>query len=255
MIITEALNRTGRVRHAFFSRQGGVSKGIFASLNCGFGSGDNPDHIAANRANAMSRLDLSGAELLTLYQIHSATTVVVDAAWKPGEAPEADAAVTKVSGLALGILTADCAPVLMADAAAGVIGAAHAGWKGALAGVVDATVEAMVGLGAMKENIQAAIGPCIQQASYEVGAEFRDRFLVGDAANHDFFIAAVRGGHFMFDLPAYLGLTLDRLGVAYETVGLDTCSDEDRFFSYRRATQRREKDYGRGLATIVLSER
>jgi len=256
MIISDALNRTKRVRHAFFSRLGGVSEGMFASLNCGFGSGDNPDHIAANRENAMRRLnpDLNATELLTLYQVHSATAVVVEKPWKPGEAPKADAAVTKVPGLALGILTADCAPVLLADAAAGVIGAAHAGWKGALSGVVDATVEAMVGLGAEVNNIQAAIGPCIHQASYEVGAEFRDRFMDDDAANQDFFIASVRGGHFMFDLPAYLGRTMDRLGVAFETVGLDTCSDDQRFFSYRRATQRQEKDYGRGLATIILSK-
>ena len=254
MIITETLKQSDRVRHAFFSRQGGISEGIFASLNCGFGSGDNPDHIAANRANAMKRLDLDEGALLTLYQVHSAKAVVVDAPWKPGEAPQADAAVTKIPGIALGILSADCAPVLLADAATGVIGAAHAGWKGALGGIVEAAVDAMTGLGAKKDQIQAAIGPCIQQASYEVGAEFRVRFMDDDATNRDFFITSSRDGHFMFDLPAFLGRQFDTLGVAYETLGLDTCADEVRFFSYRRATQRREKDYGRGLASILLRE-
>ncbi len=257
MIITETLNRSDRVRHAFFSRQGGISEGIFASLNCGFGSGDNPDHIAANRANAMNRLgldlNLDGGDLLTLYQVHSAKAVVVDTPWNPGEAPQADAAVTKIPGVALGILTADCAPVLLADAATGIIGAAHAGWKGALGGIIEAAVDAMIGLGAKKDQIKAAIGPCIQQASYEVGAEFHDRFMDDDPVNRDFFIASTRDGHFMFDLPAYLGRKLDSLGITFETVVLDTCADEARFFSYRRATLRREKDYGRGLATIILS--
>ncbi len=255
MIITETLNQTGRVRHAFFTRQGGVSEGVFASLNCGFGSGDNPDHIAANRANAMNRLglDLDGGDLLTLYQVHSAKAVVVDKPWKPGQAPQADAAVTKVSGMALGVLTADCAPLLLADASSGVIGAVHAGWKGALGGIVEAAVDAMIGLGAEVAGIVAAIGPCIQQASYEIGPEFRDRFMDDDPANRDFFAASSRNGHFMFDLPAYLGRKLDTLDVSFESVGADTCADETRFFSYRRATQRREKDYGRGLAAIFLS--
>ena len=161
MIITETLNRNDRVRHAFFSRLGGISEGLFASLNCGFGSGDNPDHIAANRANAMHRLglDINGGDLLTLYQVHSAKAVVVDTPWNPGEAPQADAAVTKIPGIALGILSADCAPVLLADAVTGVIGAVHAGWKGALGGVVEAAVDAMTGLGAKRGQSQAASGP------------------------------------------------------------------------------------------------
>jgi hypothetical protein len=196
---------------------------------------------------------MDGVDLATLYQVHSATAVVVDTPWKPGEAPQADAAATRVPGIALGILTADCAPVLLADAAAGVIGAAHAGWKGALSGIVEAAVDAMIGLGAEKGKIQAAIGPCIGQASYQVGTEFHDRFVDDDPANRDFFIASSRDGHFMFNLPAYLGRKLDTLGVAFETVGLDTCADEDRFFSYRRSTLRREKDYGRGLAAIMLN--
>lgn len=252
MIVTETLNQTGRVDHAFFTREGGVSEGVFASLNCGFGSGDNPDNIAANRSTAMNRLGLDQDELVTLYQVHSAKAVIVQEPWKPGEAPEADAAVTKVSGIALGVLSADCAPVLMADATSGVIGAAHAGWKGALTGVVEATIDAMISLGAEMASIRAAIGPCIQQASYEVGPEFEGRFLDDDPGNCDFFIPSDRNGHFMFDLPGYLGKKLEALGIAFESVGADTCTDEDLFFSYRRATLRREKDYGRGLAAIML---
>jgi len=254
MITAPSLKRFARVRHGFFTRRGGVSGGLFQSLNCGFGSGDNPEHVAANRGTAMRRLGFEDAELLTLYQVHSAEVAVVEAAWKPGEAPRADGAVTRLPGMALGVLTADCAPVLLADAEAGVIGAVHAGWKGALAGVAEAAVEAMRGLGAEAGGITAVIGPCIQQASYEVGPEFRARFRETDPSSGDFFVAAPRDGHFMFDLPAYLARKLGRLGVAVEMVREDTCADENRFFSYRRATRRREKEYGRGLAAIVLKE-
>ena len=251
------LNQSARVRHAFFTRAGGVSQGLFGSLNCGFGSGDNPDHVAANRFRALSCLD-GDSELLTLYQVHSPNVVIVEAPWKPVDAPKADAAVTRRPGLALGVLTADCAPVLFADvganAGAGVIGAAHAGWKGALAGVVEATVEAMTGLGARTSHITAAIGPCIQQESYEVGPEFRDRFQDADPANGEFFVASSSDGHFMFDLPGYVAGKLDALGIAFETTGEDSCSDEARFFSYRRATNRGEEDYGRGLSAILLAD-
>ncbi len=252
MITAPSLKRFDRVRHGFFTRQGGVSEGVFQSLNCGFGSGDNPEHIAGNRTAAMRRLGLEDGELLTLYQVHSAEVAIVKAPWKPGEAPRADGAVTRVGGLALGILSADCAPVLLADEDAGVIGAVHAGWKGALAGVAEAAVEAMRGLGAETGRIAAVIGPCIQQASYEVGPEFQARFVDADSSNEDFFAAAAREDHFMFDLPGYLVRRLEGLGVAVETVADDTCADESRFFSYRRATQRGEKEYGRGLAAIVL---
>ena len=254
MITAQSLNRLARVRHGFFTRRGGVSEGPFQSLNCGFGSGDNPEHVTANRRTAMRRLGFGDGELLTLYQVHSADVVVVEEAWKPGEAPRADGAVTRVTGLALGVLTADCAPVLLADEEAGVIGAVHAGWKGVLAGVAEAAVEAMRGLGAEAECITAVIGPCIQQASYEVGPELRARFVEAEPLSGDFFIAASRKGHFMFDLPACLARKLSDLGVVVETVPDDTCADESRFFSYRRATRSREKDYGRGLAAIVLSE-
>jgi len=254
MITAQSLQRFTRVRHGFFTRRGGVSEGRFASLNCGFGSGDNPEHVAANRGTALRRLGAGDGELLTLYQVHSAEVAVVERPWKPGESPRADAAVTRTRGMVLGVLSADCAPVLLADEEAGVIGAVHAGWKGALAGIAGAAVEAMRGLGAEAGRTAAVIGPCIQQASYEVGPEFRAQFVDADPASGEFFVAAARDGHFMFDLPGYMAKALGALGVAVETVGEDTCADENRFFSYRRATQRREKDYGRGLSAIVLAE-
>lgn len=255
MITDHALSQKDKISHAFFTRGGGVSEGLYASLNCGFGSGDNPDHVAQNRARAMDRLGGHADNLVTLYQIHSATVAVVERVWDPADAPESDAAVTKVPGLALGILTADCAPVLLADARAGVIGAAHAGWKGALDGVVEATAQAMCGLGAECASITAAIGPCIQQASYEVGAEFHTRFLDADAGNGDFFQSAARQGHSMFDLPGFLERRLRALGLAAVTsTAEDTCADEARFFSYRRATHKGEDDYGRGLSAIFLKD-
>ncbi|NQU62361.1 MAG: peptidoglycan editing factor PgeF [Rhodospirillales bacterium] len=255
MITAQALNGSDRVRHAFFTREGGVSQGVYASLNCGFGSDDNPDHVTANRATAMDRLGLGGGDLLTLYQTHSATVFVAQDLWDPDQAPEADACVTKTPGVALGILTADCAPVLLADEEAGVIGAAHAGWKGALGGVAASVVDAMCGLGAECGRIHAAIGPCIRQPSYEVGPEFHTQFMDADSSSQGFFLDAKREGHFMFDLPGYLGQTLEALGLAaVETVPGDTCGDETRFFSYRRATLRGEKDYGRGLAAICIKE-
>ena len=255
MITAQALSRLDRVRHGFFTRRGGVSEGPFASLNCGFGSGDDPDRVKANRARAMERLGGNGDDLVTLHQVHSADVAVVDKDWTQDGKHPADAAVTRVPGVALGVLTADCAPVLMADAGAGVAAAAHAGWRGALEGILEATVEAMCGLGAERGRIAAAIGPCIQQASYEVGPEFQDAFLNAAQENGGFFAAAPRDGHFMFDLSGFLGRKLEDLGLAaVEVASDDTCGDEDRFFSYRRATLRREKDYGRGLAAILLRE-
>jgi YfiH family protein len=255
MITSEALSRDGRVRHGFFTREGGVSEGVFASLNCGLGSGDNPDHVAQNRDRAMDKLGLDGGDLVTLYQVHSAAAVVVEEPWKPGEAPHADAAVTRTPGVALGILTADCAPVLFADETAGVIGVAHAGWRGALDGILEAAVDAMCGLGAVPGRINAALGPTIQKASYEVGPEFHARFMDAATANGGFFEDAPRDGHFLFDLPGFLERRLENLGLAaVETFPDDTCADEKRFFSYRRATRLGEKDYGRGLAAILIRE-
>lgn len=258
MITSQILKRSTLIHHAFFTRAGGVSQGLYGSLNCGFGSKDNPDLVAVNRSRALGRLTGDG-ELLTLYQVHSSNVVIVDEAWLQSDAPRADAAVTTCSGLALGILTADCAPVLFADGSAnagsGVIGAAHAGWKGALAGVIEATVEKMVGLGAQTSNITAAIGPCIHKKSYEVGSEFRDQFLSLNPINGNFFTSSNRDGYFKFDLVGFVGSKLAALGIPFETTGEDTYTESTRFFSYRRATHLGEEDYGRGLSAIVLAER
>ena len=241
------------VGHAFFTRKGGVSEGPYASLNCGFGSGDDADKVAANRGRAMERLRLSGDDLVTVRQTHSVDVAVVEAPWTPTEAPIADALVTRVTGVALGVLTADCAPVLFADAEAGVIGAAHAGWRGGLAGVLEATVKAMTGLGARARRIAVAIGPCIHQQSYEVGPEFKAAF-VGDEPDNDAHFAPGDGDRLLFDLPGYLERRLSGMGVgAVERLAHDTRDEEDVFFSYRRATNQGEARYGRGLSSIVLT--
>jgi polyphenol oxidase len=241
------------IRHGFFTRQGGVSEGIFASLNCGFGSSDEAANVAENRARAMAVLGLAGDRLATCYQVHSAEVVIVDRAWPRGEAPRADAMVTRTREIALGILTADCAPVLFADAEARIIGAAHAGWRGALSGVLEATVVAMEKLGATTRRIHAAIGPSIGRQSYEVGPEFPAPFLAENAGNATFFRAAPRADHFLFDLAGYATARLQRLGLArIETISGDTAAEADRFFSYRRSCHRKERDYGRELSAITL---
>ncbi len=254
MIRSSALDAHPRVRHAFFTRDGGAGSGIYASLNCGFGSDDDHDVVSENRARAMALMARSADDLVTAYQVHSADVVEVTETWAPDAAPQVDGMVTRTPGVALGILTADCAPVLFADADAGVVGAAHAGWKGALGGVMDATLGAMVRLGAAPDRVTAVVGPCIAQASYEVGAEFRDTFVANDAANGHFFAAGVRDGKFQFDLPGYAAARLRGLGVAVELIERDTCAEEDAFFSYRRATLRGEPDYGRGLSAIFLED-
>lgn len=242
------------IRHAFFTREGGVSDGLYASLNVGFGSGDAEAHVAENRARAARALDVAPESLTTAIQIHSANVAVIDVPVAHREAPRADGYVTQTPGLALGILTADCAPVLFADPEAGVIGAAHAGWRGALAGVLDTTLRKMEDLGAARERIRAAIGPCIGRDSYEVGPEFPGAFVEDDQTAEQFFATAPRNGHFLFDLEGYAAHRLRRLGVAAVAAsGLDTCALEDHFFSYRRATLRGEDSYGRGLSAIVLT--
>ncbi len=239
----------GDVPHGFLGRRGGVSTGIHAGLNVGIGSSDEVEAVAENRARALAAV-LPGGDLATLYQVHSATVVTLDAV--PDERPQADAMVTNRPGLALGILTADCAPVLLVDREAGVIGAAHAGWKGAVAGVTEATVAAMTELGARPDRIAAAIGPCIARASYEVDDGFRDRIAALDPANERFF-ADGRHGHHRFDLEAYVASRLAAAGIGrIETLGLDTYADEARFFSYRRSTHRGEASYGRQIAIIGL---
>ena len=238
----------GALPHGFCGRVGGVSTGLVAGLNVGLGSGDDPDAIAENRALAVAAV-LPGARLVTAYQVHSPDCVTVTAAWPDAARPHADALVTDRPGLLLGILTADCAPVLLADRAAGVIGAAHAGWKGALAGVTDRTIAAMCALGANASRISAAIGPCIAQASYEVDDRFRERFAEPDGA----FFTAGRAGHWQFDLEAYVAHRLASAGIGQvDRLGLDTYIAPQRFFSFRRATHRGEPAYGRQITLIGL---
>jgi polyphenol oxidase len=252
-VITLDVLAGGTIRHAFFTREGGVSDGLFASLNCGFGSGDDPAKVTRNRAIAADRLGLAEDRLVTCHQIHSATVLTVETPWRRGEAPRADGMVTGRPGIALGVLAADCAPVLFADVQAGIIGAAHGGWRGALHGVMETTVAAMAALGAAPARIRAGIGPCIAQQSYEVGPEFPGRFAEIDAESGPFFVTAAREGHFRFDLPGYIAHRLARLGLAaVERAPHDTVTDPGRFFSYRRACLAGEPDYGRALAAIAL---
>lgn len=255
MIKADNLSREPGVRHMFFTREGGVSTGIYASLNCGPGSSDQRACVIDNRARAMAALEQDPAKLVTVHQYHSPDVVRVYEAWPIGQAPKADGMVTTEPGVVLGILTADCAPVLFSDAEAGVIGAAHAGWKGALGGVVDATIALMIDAGAEIDRISAAVGPCIQQASYEVGADFRTSFLEAGSGNERFFAAGAEPGKYQFDLSGYVHHRLDNCGVSsIEVLGHDTYVDAERFFSYRRTTHRNEADYGRELSAIVLEE-
>ena len=241
----------GRLPHGFLGRRGGVSVGECAGLNVGYGSKDDREAIAGNRRLAIAAI-LADAELATVHQVHSAEVVVAGAPSPQDERPRADAMVTDTPNLLLGILTADCAPVLFADHQAVVVGAAHAGWRGALAGVTDATIEAMERLGARREHIHAAVGPCIAQPSYEVDDAFRVRFLDSDSDNGRFFIAGAAGKPH-FDLEGYVVHRLIAAGIEeVEALNLDTYSDPDRFFSFRRATHRAEADYGRQLSAIAI---
>ncbi|WP_232628450.1 peptidoglycan editing factor PgeF [Methylobacterium sp. Leaf118] len=238
------------LRHAFFTREGGVSDGLYASLNGGLGSQDEPGRVAENRARMSARLGVPAEALVSLYQVHSADVVTVEAPF--AERPKADAMVTRVPGLALGIATADCGPILFADPENRVIGAAHAGWKGALGGVVEATVAAMEGLGATRAGIVAVLGPTIGQASYEVGDEFVARFRAAVPGAERFF-AEGRAGHAQFDLPAFILSRLSEAGVGRATsLGLCTYADPERFYSFRRTTHRGEPDYGRLISALAL---
>ena len=240
------------VPHGFLGRRGGVSHGAVAGLNVGLGSADDPAAVSENRRRAASAV-LDGARLVTCYQVHSARCLVARE-WDDAARPEADALVTDRPGLLLGVLTADCAPVLLADIAAGVVGAAHAGWKGALGGVTDATVVEMERLGADRARIVAAVGPCIGRASYEVDGSLRDRFL-GDSPENERFFQDRRPGHWQFDLEGYVAARLAGAGVGrVECLGLDTYADPQRFYSFRRATHRGEADYGREIALIGLAK-
>ena len=248
--VTDARLALPGITHAFFTRQGGVSDGLYASLNAGAGSDDAAPALAENRRRICAALGVADGALATPWQVHSATAVVARGGWS--ERPKADAVVTDTPGLAVGVVTADCGPVLFADARAGIVGAAHAGWKGALAGITDVTLARMEELGAHRRDIVATLGPCIGPASYEVDAAFRARFTADDTANADFFRPGSRDGHPMFDLPAYILRRLERAGVDARWTGDDTYGDEARFYSYRRATHRGEPDYGRMLAAIAL---
>jgi YfiH family protein len=242
------------VRHAFFTREGGVSEGIYASLNGGVGSNDAPDRVTENRARMAKALDVAPGHFLTAYQIHSPDVVVVDAPWTHDARPRADAIVTATPGLAIGVSTADCGPVLFADKEKRVIGAAHAGWRGAFTGVLEATIAAMEKLGAARERLTVALGPMIRQPSYEVGPEFVTRFVAADPEYTRFFKHAGADGHAMFDLAGFITYRLQHAGVGdVDDLGLDTFADPDRFYSYRRTTKRSEPDYGRHINAIALA--
>jgi len=254
MLKLEASGLSGQeIAHGFFGRTGGTSSGIYESLNCGPGSSDDREHVVENRRRARAALTGRECRLVTLYQVHSADGLVVRDAWEIGDAPKADAMATNVPGIALGILTADCAPVLLADAEARVIGAAHAGWKGALAGVIDQAIAGMEQLGAKRGRIAAAIGPCIAQSAYEVGEEFRATFARHDGSNTRFFIPAARVGHWHFDLPGYARARLNAAAIGnIDLLAHCTYAEAENFFSFRRTTHRGESDYGRQLSAIAL---
>ena len=243
------------IRHAFFTRQGGVSDDLYGSLNTGLGSADDRDRVLENRARAAAWLGVAADRLATPYQIHSAEAAIVGDVWRPGQGPKADAVVTDRPGIAIGVGTADCGPVLFTDPEARIIAAAHAGWPGALAGILEATLDTMESLGAKRTATIAVLGPTISGAAYEVGPEFVARFTAADPDNDRFFAAARRDGHAMFDLPAYIvaRLTAAGIGAAHDP-GHCTYADEARWFSYRRATHRGEADYGRLLSAIILEE-
>jgi polyphenol oxidase len=254
MIQAPSLAGLDGIQHRFFTRRGGVSSGLYSSLNCGYGSGDAPEKVGENRARAMAALDLAADKLVTCHQIHSPEVVVVETPWRREDNPKADALVTMKRGVALGILTADCTPVLFADASAGIIGAAHAGWRGALAGIVEATVDAMERLGARRGQIRAVLGPMIRQDNYEVGPDLIARFRDEDSASDPFFRPAAREGHALFDLAGYIAARLRRADIRQvEDLGLCTYADAARFFSFRRSTHRAEADYGRHVNAIALA--
>jgi polyphenol oxidase len=241
----------GDLPHGFLGRRGGVSQGEMWGLNVGYGSGDDPQLIAENRRRAIDAV-LPGAGLATVHQVHSPRVVYVEHPWEQDQRPQADAMVTDRRGILLGVLTADCAPVLFADEVAGVVAAAHSGWRGAIGGVNEATIEAMEQLGARRERIAAAVGPSVEQRSYEVDEAFRERFIEQDRANGRFFVAGPAGRPH-FDLTGYIHQRLNDAGIAEaEALRLDTYSDPDRFYSYRRSTHRNEPSYGRQISMIGL---
>jgi len=240
------------LRHAFFTRDGGVSSGIYADLNGGLGSNDDPQNVTENRRRMAERMGVAPHHFLSVHQIHSPDAVIASGPWAGASRPRADAIVTRTEGIAIGVTAADCGPILLADPNARVIGAAHAGWKGALTGILESTIDAMEKLGAERGGMVAAIGPMIRQQSYEVGSEFVERFIDAEADNAVFFVPSPREGHAMFDLAGFIRMRLENAGVLMiDDVGADTYSDE-RFFSYRRSVHRKEPDYGRHVHAIAL---
>ena len=254
MLQADTLAALPAIRHGFFTRQGGVSEGIYASLNGGIGSNDVPERVRENRARMAAMIGVAPERFVTCYQIHSPEVVVAEQPWTREAAPRADAIVTRVPGLGIGVSTADCGPILFADPQARVIGAAHAGWKGALTGVLESTLTAMEGLGASRPNIRVALGPMIRQPNYEVGPEFVARFAADVPESERFFAPASRAGHAMFDLAGFIAARLARAGVVHvEDLGACTYADPEKFFSYRRTTHRAEPDYGRHVNAIALT--
>ena len=252
MTASPLLSAIPGLRHAFFSREGGVSAGIYAGLNGGLGSSDDPASVAENRRRMAQQMGVSPEHFLSVWQVHSPDAVVATGPWEGASRPRADAMVTRTEGLAIGVTAADCGPILFVDPNARVIGAAHAGWKGALTGILETTVDAMEKLGAERSGIVAAIGPLIRQHSYEVGGEFVERFVETDAENALFFMPSTREGHAMFDLAGFIRTRLENAGVLMiDDTGIDTYSDE-RFYSYRRSVHRGEPDYGRHVHSIAL---
>lgn len=242
------------IRHAFFTRDGGVSNGIYASLNGGVGSNDDASHVSENRARMARHLDVAPDHFLSAYQVHSPDVVVADTPWANDSRPRADAIVTNTPGLAIGVSTADCGPLLFADEQARVIGAAHAGWRGAFSGVIENTLQAMEKLGADRSNIKVSLGPLIRQANYEVSQDFVDQFVRENESHSRFFAPAERAGHAMFDLPGFIAAKIEKSGIKqFQDIGLCTYADPDRFYSYRRSTHRAEPDYGRHINAIVLA--
>jgi purine-nucleoside/S-methyl-5'-thioadenosine phosphorylase / adenosine deaminase len=255
MIVQAETLKLSGLRHAFFTREGGVSGGVYSSLNGGVGSRDQAGRVAENRARMAAALGVAPERFVTAYQVHSPNVVVATEPWSRADAPRADAVVTRVPGLAVGVTTADCGPLLLADREAGVIGAAHAGWRGALTGVAEAAVAAMEELGASRRRIVVTLGPMIRQPNYEVGPDFVARFAAEDPGSDRFFTPAARAGHAMFDLAGYIAARLQRAEVdRIEDLGHCTYGDPARFFSYRRSTHRAEADYGRHISAITLSE-
>jgi polyphenol oxidase len=253
MIELANLKNLRGIRHGFMTRRGGVSEGLYSSMNCGLGSKDDQDAVVENRARALRNAGLKPDSLATAYQVHSARVAVVEENWPKHDRPEVDGLVTRTRGVSLGILTADCVPVLFADPEAGIVGASHAGWKGAVTSILSETVEAMIRLGAQRDRIQAGVGPAIAQKSYEVGPEFPQPFLARDPSNGRFFVTATRCRHFLFDLVGFVQDDLEGLGLGSVTVaGNDTCAETEDFFSYRRTTHAKEPDYGRQISIIGL---